>query len=164
MTEQTPTRRFPRAPLFGAFALVILSLVLTSVGRFTGLGTAEVGQANPVEMRSLRFEDRNDGSVAVLDASNGTVIEMLAPGTNGFVRGLMRGLARERKMDGIGAEPPFELVRFDDGRLSLIDTATGRQIELVSFGQTQVEVFAKMLRAGTRTKNFASVSQAEDAK
>lgn len=146
MTEQAPSPPFPRAPLFGAGALVVLSLLLAAISRLTGFGAVPVETAKPLESRELRFEDRSDGAVAVLEP-DGKVVEILAPGTNGFVRGVMRGLARERKMEGIGAEPPFRLVRWDDGRLSLEDTATGREIQLVSFGPTQFEVFAKMLHA-----------------
>jgi len=164
MTKQPRYRPFPRGPLFGAITLVILSILLAGVSRYTGLGSVQVDPANPVETRVLRFEDRSDGSVAVLDASDGRVIEMLAPGTNGFVRGVLRGLVRERKLSGIGSELPFQLVRWDDGRLSLKDTATGRQIELVSFGRTQIETFAKMLRAEPDSRNFASVTKAEDSK
>ena len=146
MTEQAPSPPFPRAPLFGAGALVVLSLLLAAISRLTGFGAVPVETAKPLESRELRFEDRSDGAVAVLEP-DGKVVEILAPGTNGFVRGVMRRLARERKMEGIGAEPPFRLVRWDDGRLSLEDTATGREIQLVSFGPTQFEVFAKMLHA-----------------
>jgi putative photosynthetic complex assembly protein len=146
MNDPIPSRPFPRAPLLGAGALVGVSLLLAAISRLTGFGAVPVETATPVEARELRFEDRSDGAVAVLEP-DGDVIEILPPGTNGFVRGVMRGLARERRMEGVDAAPPFRLVRWDDGRLSLTDTATGREIQLVSFGPTQVEVFAKMLHA-----------------
>lgn len=146
MTEGATYRPFPRGPLFGAGALVVLSLILAAISRFTGVGTMTVDEANPVASRELRFEDRSDGAVAVLAAKDDKVVEILPPGTNGFVRGVLRGLARERKSEGIGTEPPFRLTQWDDGRLSLEDSATGRRIELVSFGQTQFDVFAQMLK------------------
>jgi hypothetical protein len=40
--------------------------------------------------------------------------------------------------------------------------ATGREIELVSFGVTQVEVFAKMLKAARETKSLAQMSNAQE--
>jgi putative photosynthetic complex assembly protein len=162
MTESTSTPPFPRGPLFGAGALVLFTLVLAATSHFTGIGTSTVADATPVEARDLRFEDRSDGAVAVLQAKDGRVVEILAPGTNGFVRGVLRGLARERKMEGIGTKPPFRLIRWDDGRLSLKDMATGREIELVSFGVTQVEVFAKMLEAARETKSLAQMSNAQE--
>jgi putative photosynthetic complex assembly protein len=162
MSEHTPYRPFPRGPLFGAGALVLLTLVLAATSHFTGVGTSKVAEATPVETRDLRFEDRADGSVAVLQAKDGGVVEILAPGTNGFVRGVLRGLARERKMEGIGAAPPFRLIRWNDDRLSLKDMATGREIELVSFGINQIEVFAKMLEAARETKSLVRVSNARE--
>ena len=47
-------------------------------------------------------------------------------GQSGFVRGTLRGLARERKRMGLGAEQPFVLMGRADGRLTLKDPATGR--------------------------------------
>ena len=63
------------------------------------------------------------------------------------IRGLMRGLARERRMHGIGAEPPFRLTRYTDTQLTLTDTATGRVIELSGFGATNTATFAALLEA-----------------
>jgi putative photosynthetic complex assembly protein len=102
----------------------------------------------PVESRELRFEDRDDGAVAVYEAADGATVDVLAPGTNGFVRGVMRGLARERKRQEIGQQPPFRLTRWADGRLTLDDTATGRRIELAAFGPTNTGAFARLLHAG----------------
>ena len=39
----------------------------------------------------------------VRDAENDRVIDTIAPGEGNFVRGTMRGLARERKRSGVGA-------------------------------------------------------------
>lgn len=152
MSELIPIRPFPRGPLFGAFALVIMTIVLAATAHLTGIGTSSVDDANAIESHDLRFADRDDGAVVVLSAQDNKVVEVLPPGTNGFVRGVMRGLARERKLEGIGTEPPFRLTRWDDGRLSLEDRATGRRVELVSFGQTQFDTFAQMLRASEDTK------------
>ena len=162
MRDQVTTRPFPRGPLLGAGVMVLIALLLTGVSRYTGVGVVTVEPANPVEVRSLRFEDKPDGSVAVLDADTQNLIDTLAPGTNGFVRGVMRGLARERKMSGLSDQAPFDLVRWDDRRLSLRDTATGREIELVSFGITQLETFAKMLHDGGDSKAVAHASYAKE--
>ena len=59
----------------------------------------------------------------------------------------MRGLARERRMHGIGSEAPFTLTQWRDGELTLTDSATGRSIELNAFGTTNRAAFAALLRA-----------------
>ena len=75
----------------------------------------------------------------------------MVPGTNGFVRIVMRGFARDRLNLGIGSEPPFELTRWQDGRLTITDPSTGHRTELVGFGTTNVDAFAKLLLAGSKT-------------
>ena len=63
----------------------------------------------------------------------------------GFIRGVLRGVARDRKMRGIGAQPPFALTLWRDGSLSLTDTATGREVELGGFGADNRAVFVALL-------------------
>jgi putative photosynthetic complex assembly protein len=140
---------FPRAPLVGAAALVLLALVVVALVRVTGVGVVRVPDAAAVEIREFRFTDRPDGSIAVLDAHANQVVDTVAPGTNGFLRSTLRGLARERKRQGIGAEPPFRLIGRADGRLTLEDPATGRRVDLESFGPTNAAVFAQLFTTGS---------------
>jgi putative photosynthetic complex assembly protein len=58
----------------------------------------------------------------------------------------MRGLARERRQHSIGAAPPFRLTLWRNGMLSLVDTATGRTVELDGFGPTNRAAFARFLK------------------
>ena len=66
------------------------------------------------------------------------------------MRGVLRGLARDRRADGIGRSPPFRLTRWADGRLSLDDPATGRHVDLEVFGPTNAGAFAEILTASNR--------------
>ncbi|MBK8211243.1 MAG: phosphonate-binding protein [Rhodospirillales bacterium] len=141
----------PRGVLLGAAALLGLALLSAGAGRITGIGTLHLPPADAGESRDLRFEDRADGAVVIYDARAQRAIEVLAPGTNGFIRGVMRGLARERMLRGIGAERPFRLVRDNDNRLLLSDPATGRLIGLDAFGITNAEAFARLLADKDRT-------------
>ena len=79
------------------------------------------------------------------DTQSNELVQVLAPGTNGFVRGVMRGLARDRKLLGVGHDDAFKLVRWADGRLSLEDPTTGRNIALEPFGADNSRVFARFL-------------------
>ncbi len=99
-----------------------------------------------VASRDLRFADRGDGAVIITDVGNGNVAQIIPAGQKtGFVRGVMRSLARERRMAGIGAEAPFRLTAWADGELSLVDSATGRAIELNAFGPDNRAAFAALL-------------------
>lgn len=142
-----PPVRFPRAPLLALATLVVASVVTVAAVRLTGVGAMHVAEAPSIATRAFRFEDRPDGSIDVLDAATGHPVETIAPGTNGFLRGTMRGLARERMRRGIGPAIPFEMVGHADGRLTLVDPGTGRRVDLGSFGPTNAAVFARIMAA-----------------
>ena len=89
-------RAFPRAPLFGACGLIVMAIGLAAWGRIAGPASVAPPPAQQVAARELRFDDRADGGIVVTDAGNEALVEVVAPGTNGFLRSLMRGLARER--------------------------------------------------------------------
>jgi putative photosynthetic complex assembly protein len=135
----------PRGPLWAIGALLLAVLVGVAGVRLSG-EPIRAPDAQAVAMRSLRFEDRPDGSVAVLDAASGAQIETIH-GEAGFLRGALRAMARERRKLGLGAAPPFELIARADGRLTLADPATGERLDLESFGPTNAAVFARLLTA-----------------
>ena len=146
MQEHFADAPFPRGPLMGAALLVVFALAVVSLVRLTGVGASHVPDAAAVMEREFRFEDRSDGSIAVIDARDGRIVETVT-GANGFLRGTLRGLARERKRQGVGPEQAFRLIGRADGRLTLLDPATGRRVDLESFGPTNAGVFAHMLVA-----------------
>lgn len=144
MKASLPTK-LPVVPLVAMAALVLCSLVGAGTVRLLGMSTVQQADAATLSRRLLRFDDSADGSIAVLDASNGMLLATVAPGTNGFLRSTMRGLVRERKRQGLGPETPFELLGRADGRLTLVDPGTGRRIDLESFGPTNAAVFVQLL-------------------
>jgi putative photosynthetic complex assembly protein len=93
--------------------------------------------------QTLRFEDRPNGDIAVLDASSGHEVARFQ-GEQGFLRGSLRALARERMRRHLGPEAPFELTGHVDGRVTLRDTATGQRLHLESFGPTNSAVFSQL--------------------
>ncbi len=138
-------------PIAAACGLVIASICAVGAVRLSGMPISTPDAPTSVE-RDLRFVDRTDGSVDVLDARDGHVVDSVV-GESGFVRGTLRGLARERKRQGIGPDQPFRLVAHVDGRLTLFDPATGRRVDLESFGPTNAAAFAHMLSAAQRARS-----------
>jgi putative photosynthetic complex assembly protein len=155
MSDSFNNAPFPRAPLYAAGLMVLASLLAVTIVRLTGIGAVINADAAAVTTREFHFEDRNDGSIVVLDVGSKQVVETVAPGTNGFLRGTLRGLARERKRQGIGPDVPFTLIGRADGRLTLIDPATGRRVDLASFGPTNAAVFARILESSSHLKSAA---------
>lgn len=137
---------FPRGPLLALGGLVLAVLAAVSAVRLSGMPIS-TPDAPAAVTRQLRFEDRPDGSIVVIDAVQGRVVQTIT-GQAGFIRGTLRGLARQRKLEGIGPERPFELIGRADGRLTLIDPATNRRVDLESFGPTNSAEFARLLQAG----------------
>jgi putative photosynthetic complex assembly protein len=144
-TPHAPIVGFPRGPLLAVGSLVLATLLAVSAVRFTGVGLVHEPDAPTVQVREFRFEDRPDGSIVVLDASGRQLIDTVPPGTNGFLRGTMRGLARERMRQGVSRELPFRMIGHADGRLTLEDPGTGRHVDLGSFGPTNAAAFAQIM-------------------
>ena len=138
-----------RLLLLGAALLTGVTIASVGAARMTGIGRQIVPVASPVESLALRFADGQDGSIAITDARDGHLIHRVPPGADGFIRGTMRGLVRERKRVDVDAVPPFHLTRWTDGTLSLEDDATGRRIELDAFGPTNAGSFAMLLEGGS---------------
>ncbi|MBK5910795.1 hypothetical protein CCR85_04715 [Rhodothalassium salexigens] len=145
MSETEGPERFPKSMLYAAGLMIALSLALATWSRVTGKGDVPPPDADLVMERSLLFSDHSDGSVRVHDADTGELVEVMAAGTNGFVRSLMRGLARKRQAEGIGSDAPFKLILWDDGRLSLVDPSTDEHVFLNAFGRDNVDAFATLL-------------------
>jgi putative photosynthetic complex assembly protein len=140
-----PRDTMPRGPLYAIGVVLLVVLVAVAGVRLSG-APIRAPDAEPVAQRSLRFEDRPDGSVAVIDARSGQQIESIQ-GEAGFLRGALRAMARERRKQGLGSAPAFELVARADGRLTLLDPATGERVDLESFGPTNAGVFWRLLNA-----------------
>ncbi len=150
MTATGYKDNFPRGALIGAAALIALAMVAAITGRVLGVGKVVVPPGAVAEARELRFEDAPNGAVLVRAAEDGRVVDTLAPQSNHFVRGTVRGLVRERKREKIGAEPPFRLSRLTDGRLILEDPATKRRVDLDAFGRSNVGAFAAIMDAARK--------------
>lgn len=138
-------QRLAPLPLLAMVLLVLCALAATAAVRLTGIDIRQQPDAATLSQRALRFADVEDGSLQVIDDRSGKVLDTVVAGTGGFIRSTMRGLVRERKRQGIGPEIPFELIGRSDGRLTLIDPATQRRVDLESFGPVNAAVFARLL-------------------
>lgn len=149
MNAHTHTQTIPRGVLWAAALMITLSLGLTVGVRLYRLSRPAEPPPAVVEFIDLRFEDRPGGAIAILDATTGReVSQVAANSSNGFIRGVLRGMFRTRKLESVGNTESFRLARTADGRLSLVDPQTGRRVDLASFGPTNTAAFAQLLQAG----------------
>jgi putative photosynthetic complex assembly protein len=150
------TEPFPRGALMAASAMIGLALFATTAVRLSRIlsppspPTAAAAPA-PLASIDLRVADQSDGSIRITRAADGSLAATVHSGEGGFIRGVMRGLARDRISRHIGAEPPFRLSLDRERRLWLLDTATGRLIDLESFGASNRNDFFKLLNTKTAT-------------
>jgi putative photosynthetic complex assembly protein len=150
MHAAAPREVIPRRAVLGAFAALALTFAGVAAVRLSGAPIREP-EARTVARRELRFADRPDGGIAVIDAVSGTTLD-LVHGEQGFLRGTLRGLVRERKRRGLTSAEPLQLIARADGRLTLADASTGERIELESFGPSNVAVYARWLELPSSPK------------
>lgn len=147
MNTVQPSHRGMRIPKPLAFiAIGGLAALILFVANYVDSGKlTREADAQAVITKQLRFEDRSDGSIAVISASDGQLVRVIE-GEAGFVRGILRAMARERRIKEVNQSIPFELIARADGRLTLLDPATGNRIDLESFGKDNVVEFAVLLK------------------
>lgn len=141
--------QIPRAVLAGMWGLVLFTIAVVALVRILG-ADPRATYADALAVRDIAVTDGDDGSVRLTDATTGLAIDKLEPGTSGFVRATLRGLARERRLLGAGPEAPFRLTHWKDAHLTLDDLATGRRIDLGAFGVTNAQAFARLMQTGLK--------------
>ena len=142
--------RVPRGALIAAGLLIGFTIVAVMTFRITGqTPAAQIPVADvPTETRTLRFEDSAEGTVVVYElAENDSeqIVHVVPSGEGGFIRGVLRSMARARNASDIGNEHPFRLIEQTNGTLVLEDPQTGQRIDLQAFGPTNIESFRAML-------------------
>lgn len=146
----------PRAALIGVAGVLLFTMAMTGATRFGFLphsadpvASRAAQNVAPAKTRELRFSDRADGAVVVSDATTGGTVKVVEFGQGGFLRATMRRMAKARIAAGVGAQPPFKLVLWENGALSLSDPETGRIAEIQGFGADHSRIFAEMLEQPT---------------
>lgn len=145
MTEAFGGRPFPKGVLIAVAALLGFTIVMISIARLTGLMMPQAPVTAEVLSRDIRFLDQADGSMIVRDVATGELIQTLPPGGEGFIRGVLRSMARQRKGYDATVAEPFHLARRESGDLTLFDPTTGILLDLRAFGATNEAAFAALM-------------------
>lgn len=152
--SEIDSQPFPRRALIAAGAVVGMTVALTgavSVGLLKKADTAAEARTDKKmavrSSRTLRFTDHHGGVLLIQDVEEKTLVRAVMPGENsGFIRGVLRSFARERRAKNISADTAYKLTLWADNSLSLVDIGTGRVIELGSFGPDNRAAFAALLK------------------
>ena len=148
----TPERPVPRLVLRAILGLLIFTVVAITAGRMTETGLMLSETGTMAEQRPLVFEHARDGSITVRDHDTGRMVALLPPDEDGFIRGVLRALERGRAVNRVEGEAVFLITRWEDGRVSLSDPATGERFDLNSFGIDNLNAVVRLLpsREGTQ--------------
>ncbi|MCR9129829.1 MAG: photosynthetic complex assembly protein PuhC [Alphaproteobacteria bacterium] len=148
-----------RRALAGIAVLVVITIVMTAIAQLTGAGARYTPNGEAIATAELRFEDQSNGVVAVYDGQSGARIVAFGMDEGVFVRSVMRGVARQRRLRGDDSQAPVELSRQSDGELWLTDPVTGVQIYLGAFGPDNLAAFNALL--DSRQQISASIEAGE---
>jgi putative photosynthetic complex assembly protein len=131
------------APAFVIAAILGLAVFVT-VGEWRD-GT--LGVQRVVDVRSLVFEPREDGTLAVhVTRPDGKAQRVDLPSSSeGFVATMAKSLARERRRFDVTPTLPYQLSKFENGALMLKDPVIGTEVRLEAFGPTNVGAFAALM-------------------
>ena len=148
MVQPEEERPIPPAILIGGGLVMAVSLLMVTSAR-VGLTPH---QHRPVAARveSLDFKVRSEaaGVEGVYAASDGRRVAALAARGDDFLPSLVDKLRQERRLRGVGGDAPFRLVRWSDGRVSMQDPTTGRELNLESFGSVNEANAARLIEQG----------------
>ena len=116
----------PRADYLGYGLGVMLAGILALVVLSAGEKHSDRRPVNEaIFARDILFSDRVDGGISIRDASTGQMIGEISPGEGGFVRGALRGFARERRLQNPGMESPLRLAAVQGGAI-VLEAGAGR--------------------------------------
>ena len=132
--------------MWAALGLITFSIAVAASARGELVNEQQRRIEQPAQVeRLLRFEDRDDGAIVVIDHASGQVSTVLEANGHGFIRGVMRSMFRRRMLDTVGREHPFRLASEANGLLTLSDPTTGQVIDLQAFGSSNATAFSILL-------------------
>ena len=149
----TMQRRAPQTPIMPGWTLAVgaAAVGLSILAAAMGGSPTILPPASITVARTLSFDDAADGAVIVTDVTTHAQVARLAPGSDNFIRGTLRGLAHGGSHERSPlANHPFVLTAWSDGRLTLDDPVLHRRLDLEAFGSLNSGAFAKLLTAEER--------------
>lgn len=126
---------------------LVTAIIAAVVARTTDIGAVRYTPAAPVETLELKFVTKPDGALSILDVQRNTEIRKLSSKSDGFIKIVIRGLERERRLLNAPLDASLRLSRLTDGQLILEDQASNRIITISAFGPGNRAAFAELLQA-----------------
>ncbi|OUW05396.1 MAG: hypothetical protein CBD16_01050 [Betaproteobacteria bacterium TMED156] len=125
------------------FLLILFVVIVFFIASNKKNNEEQVKDFSVESSRLLHFYDTSEGKILITD-QRGKKISVVG-NEGGFMRAVLRSLAKERISFGVGPEEPFEITASKNGLISIIDPVTGRKIDVSSFGKNNAEIFTTLL-------------------
>ena len=133
----------PKPLLVAILALVVTSLAIVGAAAVTGRAHVGVPKAATIlAERSVILQGGGAQAVTVL-AADGSVMMDLPHG--GFITVIQNGLERARTNAGLDQSLPVRIIKYDNGRLAVLDDASGWSAELGAFGSDNRAAFERLM-------------------
>lgn len=133
----------PKPLLVAILALVVTSLAIVGAAAVTGRAHVGVPKAATIlAERSVILQGGGAQAVTVL-AADGSVMMDLPHG--GFITVIQNGLERARTNAGLDQSLPVRIIKYDNGRLAVLDDASGWSAELGAFGSDNRVAFERLM-------------------
>lgn len=142
----------PRILVRAMLALVLATLAIATFARVTDRPLVSTPPVAPVQAEAalILHADATTGEARVFRA-DGTLLVALSADEGGFIAGVQRVIARERTKHRVAQDAPILLQAFTNGRMAITDPETGFRADLMGFGVSNAEAFARLL-AMTQTQ------------
>ena len=133
----------PKPLLVAILALVVTSLAIVGAAAVTGRAHVGVPKAATIlAERSVILQGGGAQAVTVL-AADGSVMMDLPHG--GFITVIQNGLERARTNARLDQSLPVRIIKYDNGRLAVLDDASGWSAELGAFGSDNRAAFERLM-------------------
>lgn len=127
------------------FGVMLAALALTSFAVLTDRPLVGVAPPSPVAAEvAVRLVPQGGGVVAAI-GEDGVVIARSDQERAGFLAVMQSTIERRRMGQGLADEAPIRVLRRVDGRVQVIDEATGWSVDLMANGRDNVAAFARLL-------------------
>ncbi|MGF1463027.1 MAG: photosynthetic complex putative assembly protein PuhB [Maricaulaceae bacterium] len=148
--------------LIAAATLIALTVVTVTVTQLSksGDGVRASLSATPERVYQLRVEDLGEDQFNIFNVETGEQIAFVDPRRDNLVVKAYRGLEYSRNRSPVDPSAPYQLVVWENGRVTLSDFGTDRHMPLDSFGPTYTGALAALLNV---TKAGPEITGAEAA-
>jgi len=141
------TKRFifnSSLPLF-IICTLILFIAFAAVFRMSDLHPYSIPKQLDIKAeKEILLKIGEDGETLIIDG-DGNVLVSYSKEQENFVSTVTKVLERDRKKVGIFGDSNVFLRLSDNGRLSIFDPQTEREIDLAGFGDGNIQVFFNLL-------------------